>query len=91
MNYLEIISGFITLIGGGLFGGFFGWFFTRKKYNEEVQTVEISNTSELIQLYKTAMLDLKNEMMETEKRLLEALTELKQLRTDFDKLRNETK
>jgi len=33
-------------------GGFFGWLFTRKKYNEEVESVRVQNFDAAIEAYK---------------------------------------
>lgn len=33
-------------------GGFFGWLFTRRKYNEEVESVRVQNFDAAIEAYK---------------------------------------
>lgn len=39
-------------------GGFFGWFYTRKKQDAEITTTNIDNGSKVVELYKSAMDDL---------------------------------
>jgi phage host-nuclease inhibitor protein Gam len=49
----------LLLIGGtGGLGGFFGWFWTRKKQAAEVTTTDIDNGAKVVELYKAAMDDL---------------------------------
>lgn len=61
----ESISIVIGVLATGGVGGFFGWFWTRKKYEAEVlkqvadvTTTDIDNGSKVVDLYKSAMDDL---------------------------------
>ena len=54
MEYFDYVGEVITLI----FGGFTGWFFTRRKQRAEVSTTEIDNGVKVVEMYKGALDDL---------------------------------
>lgn len=61
----DIINQIIILTATGSVGGFFGWFFTRKKQDVEVvgmvvdnEVKEIDKDSKVVELYKNALDDL---------------------------------
>lgn len=54
----ELINQVIMLSVTGGVGGFFGWFFTRRKQNAEATGSEIDNGSKVVELYKNALDDL---------------------------------
>ncbi|WP_269222001.1 hypothetical protein [Flavobacterium sp. IMCC34518] len=54
----ELLRPYLLLVFTAFVGGFFGWFFTRRKYNVEVDTKEIGNGSAVVKLYKEALDDL---------------------------------
>ena len=54
----DLINQIIMLSATGGIGGFFGWFFTRRKQNAEATGSEIDNGSKVVELYKNALDDL---------------------------------
>lgn len=55
---LEIL-GYVT--SSGAIAGFFGWFFGRRKYNEEVKNAEVNNFDAAIAAYKKMYEDMISE------------------------------
>lgn len=48
----EILTIVLSSLSTGGIGGFFGWFFGRKKYNEEVKKSQVENFDSEIDAYK---------------------------------------
>lgn len=72
------LGGFITTMGGS----FATWFFTRKKYNSEVDSQVIANMKEALEFWK-------DESNATKTRLNELINETKELRNENVKLQND--
>lgn len=49
---VEILVGVISSVISGGIGGFFGWLFTRRKYNAEVKGEEVKNFDAALDAYK---------------------------------------
>ena len=77
-TWIAIIGGFITII----LSGFTSWFFTKKKYNAEVDNNLISNMQESLEFYK-ALAD------DNKQRLEEVLAENADLRKEVSDLREQ--
>ncbi len=77
-TWIAILGGLITTI----ITGFTSWFFTKKKYNAEVDNNLISNMQESLEFYKTLADDNK-------RRLDEVLTENADLRREVTDLREQ--
>lgn len=74
----------VTAIGSAGGGGFFGWFFTRKKTNAEAKSSELENVEHAIKIWR--------EMSEQLKKEVEDLKlELKEVRADQAALHRENK
>lgn len=70
----ELVSVIITAISSSGITGFFTWFFTRKKYNSEVDSQVIDNMKESLEFYKTLSDDNKarlNEVLAQNKSIIE--------------------
>ena len=75
----------IAIIGGviaSLISGFSSWFFTKKKYNAEVDNSLISNMQESLEFYKALADDNKS-------RLEDVLAENAELRREVTELREQ--
>ena len=75
----------IAIIGGviaSLISGFSSWFFTKKKYNAEVDNSLISNMQESLEFYKALADDNKS-------RLEDVLAENAELRKEVTELREQ--
>ena len=59
-------------------GGFFGWLFTRKKYNEEVQSTRVQNFDAAIEAYKKMYEDMIDDLKTQNGELKEEVENLKQ-------------
>ena len=77
-TWIAIFGGLLTTI----ISGFSGWFFTKKKYNAEVDNNLINNMQESLEFYKTLADDNKQ-------RLEEDLTENEDLRKEVTDLREQ--
>ena len=77
-TWIAIFGGLLTTI----ISGFSGWFFTKKKYNAEVDNNLINNMQESLEFYKTLADDNK-------RRLEEVLTENADLRKEVTDLREQ--
>lgn len=77
-TWIAILGGIVSTIAAG----FSGWFFTKKKYNAEVDNNLISNMQESLEFYKTLADDNK-------RRLEEVLTENADLRKEVTDLREQ--
>lgn len=77
----EIIIALIGILST-VASGWTSWFFTRKKYNSEVDSTVINNMKEALQIYKDISDD-------NTKRLNEALERNKQLEEEVRDLRNQ--
>jgi uncharacterized protein YdiU (UPF0061 family) len=55
---IDLINQIIMLSATGGIGGFFGWFFARRKQDAEATGSEIENGSKVVELYKNALDDL---------------------------------
>ena len=77
-TWIAIIGGFITTI----LSGFTSWFFTKKKYNAEVDNNLISNMQESLEFYK-ALAD------DNKQRLDGVLSENADLRKEVSDLREQ--
>lgn len=77
-TWIAIFGGLLTTI----ISGFSGWFFTKKKYNAEVDTNLINNMQESLEFYKSLADDNK-------RRLDEVLTENADLRKEVTDLREQ--
>lgn len=75
-TWIAILAGVITTIASG----FTSWFFTKRKYNAEVDNNLISNMQESLEFYK-ALAD------DNKARLDEVLTENADLRRQISELR----
>jgi len=69
------ILGYIATSG---IGGFFGWLFTRKKYNEEVQSTRVQNFDAAIAAYKKMYEDMIEDLKAQNGELKEEVESLKQ-------------
>lgn len=65
---MDVIYTILISAGTAVTGGFSGWFFTRKKYNTEVDHNEINNLKEAISIYHTIIEDEKERINELAKR-----------------------
>ena len=54
----DLFNQIISLAATTGVGGFFGWFFTRRKQNAEATGSEIDNGTKVVELYKNALNDL---------------------------------
>lgn len=54
----DLAKEIVILVITAFTGGFFGWFFTRRKQNAEATGSEIDNGSKVVELYKEALDDL---------------------------------
>jgi archaellum component FlaC len=54
----DLLKEIIMLVATASVGGFFGWFYTRKKQAAEITTTNIENGSKVVELYKAALDDL---------------------------------
>lgn len=77
-TWIAIFGGILTTI----ISGFSGWFFTKKKYNAEVDNNLINNMQESLEFYKSLADDNK-------RRLEEVLTENADLRKEVTDLREQ--
>lgn len=77
-TWIAIFGGLLTTI----ISGFSGWFFTKKKYNAEVDNNLITNMQESLEFYKSLADDNK-------RRLEEVLTENADLRKEVTDLREQ--
>lgn len=77
-TWIAIFGGLLTTI----ISGFSGWFFTKKKYNAEVDNNLINNMQESLEFYKSLADDNK-------RRLEEVLTENADLRKEVTDLREQ--
>ena len=77
-TWIAIFGGLLTTI----ISGFSGWFFTKKKYNAEVDNNLINNMQESLEFYKSLADDNK-------RRLEEVLTENADLREEVTDLREQ--
>lgn len=77
-TWIAILGGIITSI----LSGFTSWFFTKKKYNAEVDNNLISNMQDSLEFYKTLADDNKQ-------RLDEVLAENADLRKEVSELREQ--
>lgn len=77
-TWIAILGGLLTTIAAG----FSGWFFTKKKYNAEVDNNLINNMQESLEFYKTLADDNK-------RRLEEVLVENADLRKEVTDLREQ--
>lgn len=75
-TWIAILAGVITTI----VSGFTSWFFTKRKYNAEVDNNLIGNMQESLEFYKTLADDNKH-------RLEEVLAENQDLRKEISELR----
>ena len=69
------VLGYILTSG---LGGFFGWLFTRKKYNEEVQSTRVQNFDAAIEAYKKMYEDMIDDLKTQNGELKEEVENLKQ-------------
>ena len=72
------LGGFVTTMGGS----FATWFFTRKKYNSEVDSQVIKNMADSLKFWE-------NESKANRERLNELLAETKELREENTKLQQD--
>ena len=82
---METFDTWIAIVGGivaTFISGFTSWFFTKKKYNAEVDNNLISNMQESLEFYK-ALAD------DNKRRLEEVLTENADLRKEVGELREQ--
>ena len=77
-TWIAILGGVIATI----VSGFSSWFFTKRKYNAEVDNNLISNMKESLEFYKTLADDNKN-------RLDDVLAENAELRREINELRDQ--
>ena len=59
-------------------GSFFGWLFTRRKYNEEVQSTRVQNFDAAIEAYKKMYEDMIEDLKSQNGELKEEVENLKQ-------------
>lgn len=83
MNIDVIITACVGLLSS-ICSGWITWFFTRKKYNSEVDHNIIDNMKESLEFYEKLSNDNKD-------RLSEALRENKALRDDLNKIQEENR
>jgi len=81
-TWLAILGGVITTI----ISGFSSWFFTKRKYNAEVDNNLISNMQESLEFYKTLADDNKTRLEEVLQENSELRKEISELRSQVDKL-----
>ena len=75
----EYVMPILSLIVSSGVGGYFGWFFTRRKYEAEATTNEINNGSELVKMYKEALDDLPKRFEDKYKHLADMAAEVEKL------------
>jgi len=56
---------------GPVIGGFVGWFFTRKKQNQEVKSSELDNVEAAIKIWREMSESLKTEVQDLRRQLAE--------------------
>ena len=90
----EILIGFIGVVTTFL-SGFTSWFFTRKKYNSEVDSTVISNLREALNVYKDISDDNTRRLNEAllqnqqkDERIANLETEVRELRNQMFELMN---
>lgn len=93
--YDVLITGGVGIVSGAL-SGFISWFFTRKKYNAEVQSNEIQNMDSALDFYKKFIDDVnvrfddvvqRNNLLQKQNEELKANNE--QLKDDISELRKQ--
>ena len=88
----EILLVVISSLSTGGIGGFFGWLFGRRKYNEEVKSSQVQNFDAAINAYKKMyedmIVDLKNNQEELRKENINLKAELSENRKQIIKLTN---
>ena len=81
-TWIAILGGVITSI----VSGFASWFFTKRKYNAEVDNNLIGNMQESLEFYKTLADDNKQRLEEVLQENAELRKEISDLRAQVDRL-----
>ena len=81
-TWIAILGGVITSI----VSGFASWFFTKRKYNAEVDNNLIGNMQESLEFYKTLADDNKQRLEEVLQENAELRKEISDLREQVDRL-----
>ena len=81
-TWIAVIAGAVTT----LVSSFTTWFFTKRKYNTEVDANLITNMQESLEFYKTLADDNKARLEEVLRENAELRKEITDLRTQVDKL-----
>lgn len=73
----EILTIVISSLSTGGIGGFFGWLFGRKKYNEEVKSSQVQNFDSSLDAYKKMYESMIEDLQKRIENLSNENTELK--------------
>jgi hypothetical protein len=89
------MEGWVETILTGVFGagggGFFGWFFTRKKSNADAKGSELENVEHAIKIWRELAEENKRENIELKKEMANIKAQLEEMRLDLITVHRENK
>ena len=89
------MEGWVETILTGVFGagggGFFGWFFTRKKSNADAKGSELENVEHAIKIWRELAEENKRENIELKKEMADIKAQLEEMRLDLITVHRENK
>ncbi|SDE79729.1 cell wall anchor protein [Riemerella columbipharyngis] len=83
---MEFLQQYISEALTAVIGGFFGWFFTRKKQQEELRASELDNVDKAVRIYREMIEDLSGQLKTAITELDEAKATIKELEQKVEAL-----
>lgn len=87
----DILKSHIGTIITGFAGGFFGWFFTRRKQLAMAKSTELENVEKSLSIYRQMVKDLKQELDDMRERAMYFEKKLQEVETELSKYKAQQK